>query len=77
MNYDRYRPADGKGTAVDNNYFSASTGIYKTPAAGIYHCCASFRVREGGYADFTIIRNGNINFAAFGTRVTGRSGNGW
>ena len=80
VNYDRYRPADNTGTAVEDSYFSPGAGTYTTPAGGVYHCCAAFRCKEGSYCDFTVIRNagsGDVNFAAFGTRNPGRSGNGW
>ena len=80
VTYDRYRPDDGTGANVDFAYFI--NGVYTTPAKGVYHCCATFRCKEGSYCDFTVIRNantgaGDVNFAAFGTRNTGRSGNGW
>ena len=55
-------------------YFNAATGIYTTPAAGVYHCCATFRCKQGGVCDFTFIRNagsnGDVVYGAFGTRVT-------
>eukprot|EP00091_Calanus_sinicus_P017003 TRINITY_DN3673_c0_g1_i7.p1 TRINITY_DN3673_c0_g1~~TRINITY_DN3673_c0_g1_i7.p1 ORF type:complete len:178 (-),score=54.84 TRINITY_DN3673_c0_g1_i7:194-682(-) len=74
VNYDRYRPADGTGANVDSTYFNSGSGTYTTPAAGVYHCCASFRCKENSYCDFTVIRNansgaGDINFAAFGSRT--------
>merc|ERR1719260_453074 len=51
---DRYRPADNVGAAVNNAYFNAGSGTYTTPAAGVYHCCASFRCKQGGVCDFTV-----------------------
>jgi len=75
---DRYRPAGG--TVQDFTYFNAGTGIYTTPARGVYHCCAYFRGKQGGYYDFTFIRNagqGDVTYAAFGTRNTGPTQNGW
>jgi len=54
-----------------------ANGIFTTPALGVYHCCASFRCKQGGYCDFTVIRNGGTVYAAFGTRNTGISANGW
>eukprot|EP00092_Neocalanus_flemingeri_P010908 GFUD01011750.1.p1 GENE.GFUD01011750.1~~GFUD01011750.1.p1 ORF type:complete len:205 (-),score=25.34 GFUD01011750.1:59-601(-) len=75
---DRYRPADGTGASVNNGQFSG--GIFTTPAAGVYHCCASFRCKQGGYCDWTVIRNGGTTdqvIGAFGTRNTGISSNGW
>ena len=70
---DRYRPADNTGTPQNFVYFNAGSGVYTTPAAGTYHCCASFRCKQGGVCDFTIIRNagnGDVVYGAFGTRVT-------
>merc|ERR1712133_174672 len=32
VNYDRYRPADNTGTAVEDSYFSPGAGTYTTPA---------------------------------------------
>merc|ERR1712025_695509 len=54
-----------------------ANGIFTTPALGVYHCCASFRCKQGGYCDFTVIRNGGTVYAAFGTRNTGINHNGW
>ena len=42
----------------NNDIFNAGSGIFTTPATGVYHCCASFRCKQGGYCDFTVIRNG-------------------
>ena len=71
---DRYRPADGTGAAQNFMFFDVATGIYTTPAAGVYHCCATFRCKQGGVCDFTFIRNagsnGDVVYGAFGTRVT-------
>ena len=100
------------------------SGVYTTPAKGVYHCCASLRhgdicqtekidrlclqlfspqniyfsidnrfillpniepcprCKQGGYCDFTAIRNanngnGDVVYAAFGTRNTGVWSNGW
>merc|ERR1711962_1038846 len=71
VKYDRFRDDVSPGTAVDDTYFSSSTGIYTTPHAGVYHCCSAFRCKQGGVCDFAIIRfrNGNY-FGAFGTRTS-------
>merc|ERR1712227_555295 len=61
----------------NNDIFNAGSGIFTTPATGVYHCCASFRCKQGGYCDFTVIRNGGTVYAAFGTRNTGINHNGW
>ena len=45
------------GGTRTNGGFNTGTGIYTTPLRGLYHCCASFRCRQGGVCDFTIIRN--------------------
>ena len=75
MTIDRYRPADGTGRNVDFTYFI--NGVYTTPAAGVYHCCASFRCKNRSYCDFTVIRNagaGDVVWAAFGSRTPGKTG---
>merc|ERR1712168_1451709 len=33
--------------------FQAGSGIFTTPAQGVYHCCAQFRCKQGGYCDYT------------------------
>merc|ERR1711970_433314 len=73
---DRWVAADK--TVTNNAQFS--NGIYTTKVAGVYHCCASFRCKQGGVCDWTVIRNagaGDIKWGAFGTRNTGNSNNGW
>merc|ERR1712126_506678 len=72
---------DNGATGLDANCNSdifTSAGIFTTPARGVYHCCASFRCKQGGYCDFTVNRVGNgagsqsgTVYAAFGTRNTG------
>jgi len=57
--------------------FQAGSGIFTTPAQGVYHCCAQFRCKQGGYCDYTVIRNGARVYQAFGTRNTGVNQNGW
>merc|ERR1712142_1329259 len=72
-------PDDTVGKNVDYAYFI--NGVYTTPAAGVYHCCASFRCKNRSYCDFTVIRNanqgkGDVVWAAFGTRTPGKT-NEW
>ena len=53
---------DNGATGLDANCNSdifTSAGIFTTPARGVYHCCASFRCKQGGYCDFTVNRIGN------------------
>jgi len=69
VNYDRYK-AYNTGGKQDNQYFNSGTGLFTTPSAGVYHCCASARCKQAGVCDWTITRNGATNVrAAFGTRV--------
>eukprot|EP00091_Calanus_sinicus_P024354 TRINITY_DN866_c0_g1_i3.p1 TRINITY_DN866_c0_g1~~TRINITY_DN866_c0_g1_i3.p1 ORF type:complete len:183 (+),score=29.54 TRINITY_DN866_c0_g1_i3:237-785(+) len=73
---DRSRATDG--TATNNAAFS--NGVYTVPTAGTYHCCASFRCRQGGVCDWTVIRNGgsgDVVYGGFGTRNTNPSSEGW
>ena len=77
---DRFRDDDGTGKNVDFVYFNTGTGTYTTPDAGVYHCCATFRCKQGGVCDFTVIRNagaGDVRYSAFGTRNTNNWNNGW
>merc|ERR1712181_2273 len=74
------RSRDAVGAATNNAAFSAGTGTYTTPQAGVYHCCASFRCQQGGVCDWTVIRNGgagDVVWGAFGTRNTNPSSRGW
>jgi len=72
----RYRDATG---ARGTDPFTTSTGLFVTPVAGVYHCCASFRCKQNGYCDFSILRNnGNdVRLGTAGTRNTGINSNGW
>ena len=45
------------GSTRTNGGFNTGTGIYTTPERGVYQCCASFRCRQGGVCDFSILRN--------------------
>ena len=36
---------------------------------GGYHCCAQFRCKQGGYCDFTVIRNGGYNLTRFKSSI--------
>merc|ERR1712002_278602 len=77
---DRFRDDVGTGKNVDFVYFNTGTGTYTTPDAGVYHCCATFRCKQGGVCDFTVIRNagaGDNVWGAFGARGTGHSGHQW
>lgn len=74
--FDRYRPSSG---GVQNNQYFIN-GVYTTPAAGVYQCCASFRCQQRGVCDFTFVRNagaGDVVYGAFGTRNTIHDSNGW
>ena len=73
---------DASNTNKGNVNFNAGTGVYTTPFRAAYHCCASFRCRQGGVCDFTVIRNtnagsGDVRIGAFGTRNTVQSNLGW
>merc|ERR1712106_487670 len=46
---DRYR-LTGSATANNNLQFDAGTGIFTVVEPGVYHCCASFRCKQGGCA---------------------------
>ena len=50
---------DNGNTLVQQNtpIFDEGSGIFTTPLRGVYQCCASFRCKQGGVCDFTIIRN--------------------
>merc|ERR1712243_6437 len=63
-NGDTARPCPG------TDPFQAGSGIFTVPARGVYHCCAQFRCKQGGYCDYTVIRNGNAVYQAFGTTNT-------
>merc|ERR1712130_337080 len=75
---DRYVEA---GSTTFNNNNQLSGGVFTTRVAGVYHCCASFRGRQGGFHDWTIGRTGvgasETQVCAFGTRITGNNGNEW
>merc|ERR1712098_163359 len=76
---DRSRAA-GSTTPINDAAFGTGTGIYTVPQAGTYHCCASFRCKQGGVCDFTVIRNagsGDVTWGAFGTRNTNPNSMGW
>merc|ERR1711874_668762 len=47
------------GGTRTNGGFNTGTGIYTTPERGVYQCCASFRCRQGGVCDFSLLRNDN------------------
>jgi len=73
VNYDQYRN-NSNGNNVDNKYFNGRNGKFTAPSAGVYHCCASARCKQGGVCDWTITKNGGSNVrASFGTRVTNRN----
>jgi len=71
---DQNSAADACATG-DN--FNTGNGIVTLPFRGGYQCCAQFRCKQGGYCDFTVIRNGGTVYQAFGTRNTGITSNGW
>lgn len=64
-------------TACASDQFDTGSGILTLPFRGGYQCCAQFRCKQGGYCDFTVIRNGGTVYQAFGTRNTGITSNGW
>merc|ERR1712110_1334542 len=71
---DQNSAADACATG-DN--FNTGNGIVTLPFRGGYQCCAQFRCKQGGYCDFTVIRNGGTVYQAFGTRNSGITSNGW
>jgi len=78
VNFDRWRATDG--TITNDAQFI--NGVFTTPQPGVYHCCSSFRCKQTGYCDFAIVRRGagsttDNYYAAFGTRNTRITSNGW
>merc|ERR1711862_1024970 len=76
------RPVTGWTVTSDRSWdaFGTGTGVYTVPEEGVYHCCASFRCKQGGVCDWTVIRNGgngDVKYGAFGTRNTNSNNNGW
>ena len=95
MVVDRSRAADGTATndaafgAGTGIYTTPQAGMdnlehkkisFRWITLGVYHCCASFRCKQGGVCDWTVIRNGgagDVTWGAFGTRNTNPSSRGW
>ena len=49
---DRWVSAAGANT----NNAQYSNGVFTTQVEGVYHCCMSFRGRQGGYHDWSVLR---------------------